>query len=84
MTIGAYDYDVTLGPNPDFLVVSCFKILWTATSFCISFYFTQKLVECHKEVCNTLGIAPETFELSMGMSSDYQHAVNISIILLYF
>lgn len=20
MTIGAYDYDVTLGPNPDFLV----------------------------------------------------------------
>lgn len=55
MTIGAYDYDVTLGPNPDFL----------------------KLIECHKDVCNTLGIAPETFELSMGMSSDYQHAITL-------
>jgi len=22
MTIGAYDYDMTLGPNPDFLVLS--------------------------------------------------------------
>jgi len=55
MTIGAYDYDVTLGPNPDFL----------------------RLVECHKEVCNTLGLQPETFELSMGMSSDYQHAIEL-------
>ncbi|KAI9561729.1 hypothetical protein GHT06_012690 [Daphnia sinensis] len=55
MTIGAYDYDVTLGPNPDFL----------------------KLVECHKEICHTLDIQPGSLELSMGMSSDYEHAIEL-------
>ncbi|XP_057376275.1 pyridoxal phosphate homeostasis protein-like [Daphnia carinata] len=55
MTIGAYDYDVTLGPNPDFL----------------------KLVKCHKEICHTLDIQPESLELSMGMSSDYEHAIEL-------
>lgn len=55
MTIGAYDYDVTLGPNPDFL----------------------KLVECHKEICHILDILPGSLELSMGMSSDYEHAIEL-------
>ncbi|XP_032794388.1 pyridoxal phosphate homeostasis protein [Daphnia magna] len=55
MTIGAYDYDVTLGPNPDFL----------------------KLVECHKEICHILDIQPGSLELSMGMSSDYEHAIEL-------
>ena len=74
MTIGAYDYDVTLGPNPDFLVTKF--LLHQSCNFILHiFYIFQKLVECHKEVCNTLGLTPETFELSMGMSSDYQHAV---------
>lgn len=55
MTIGAYDYDTSLGPNPDFL----------------------KLLECHKEVTQALGVSPDTLELSMGMSSDFEHAIEL-------
>jgi hypothetical protein len=54
MTIGAYDYDVSRGPNPDFL----------------------KLLACHKSVCEELGVNPQDLELSMGMSSDFEHAVS--------
>jgi len=60
MTIGAYNYDVSLGPNPDFL----------------------KLVECRKKLCSDLGKEEQFLELSMGMSSDFEHAVNISLIQL--
>ena len=32
-------------------------------------------MECHKEVCQTFELDPKSLELSMGMSTDYQHAV---------
>lgn len=53
MTIGEYGYDISKGPNPDFL----------------------SLVECRKKVCENLGLDQKNVELSMGMSSDYEHAV---------
>lgn len=53
MTIGMYGYDVSKGPNPDFL---CLK-------------------ECRENVSKELGIELANMELSMGMSSDYEHAV---------
>ncbi|CAG9569543.1 unnamed protein product [Danaus chrysippus] len=53
MTIGQYDYDVSQGPNPDFLT----------------------LASCRKEVCEKLGLDIKDVELSMGMSSDYEHAI---------
>ena len=34
------------------------------------------MIECHKEISLTLGLQRESLELSMGMSSDYEHAVN--------
>jgi len=53
MTIGAYNYDLSLGPNPDFL----------------------SLVECHKQLYSDG--TDEVSELSMGMSSDYEHAIEL-------
>ncbi|XP_071090328.1 pyridoxal phosphate homeostasis protein-like isoform X1 [Haliotis cracherodii] len=53
MTIGAYDYDLSKGPNPDF----------------------QCLVRCREEVCEKLRLQQEDMELSMGMSGDYEHAI---------
>ncbi|XP_074642029.1 pyridoxal phosphate homeostasis protein-like [Tubulanus polymorphus] len=53
MTIGAFDHDLSSGPNPDF----------------------QKLVQCRKDVCNNLKLDENDFELSMGMSNDFEHAI---------
>ncbi|XP_076244926.1 pyridoxal phosphate homeostasis protein isoform X2 [Calliopsis andreniformis] len=55
MTIGMYGYDVTKGPNPDFL---CLK-------------------ECRQNVSKKLNINLECIELSMGMSNDYEQAVEM-------
>lgn len=55
MTIGQYGYDVSNGPNPDFL---CLK-------------------KCRDDVCKELGLDSKNVELSMGMSTDYEHAVTI-------
>ena len=53
MTIGAYGFDPSQGPNPDFL----------------------SLVTCRKSVSQSLSIAEEDMHLSMGMSTDFEHAV---------
>lgn len=53
MTIGQYNYDLSKGPNPDFLT----------------------LAKCRKEVCEKLNLDINEVELSMGMSSDFEHAV---------
>ncbi|XP_047512796.1 pyridoxal phosphate homeostasis protein [Pieris napi] len=55
MTIGQYDYDVSLGPNPDFLL----------------------LAKCREEVCQNLNLDINDVELSMGMSADYEHAIEL-------
>ncbi|KAL3315603.1 hypothetical protein Ciccas_005766 [Cichlidogyrus casuarinus] len=34
-----------------------------------------KLVQCRKELSEFLNVQPETFDLSMGMSTDFEHAV---------
>lgn len=54
MTIGEYGYDVSKGPNPDFLT----------------------LKECKIKVCNELNLDSKIVELSMGMSTDFEHAVS--------
>lgn len=54
MTIGEYGYDVSKGPNPDFLT----------------------LKECKANVCKDLNIDTKKVELSMGMSTDFEHAVS--------
>lgn len=41
-------------------------------------FFYQKLLECHKEVSLALNILPESLELSMGMSADFEHAVSVN------
>ncbi|KAH7636227.1 hypothetical protein HUG17_10197 [Dermatophagoides farinae] len=53
MTIGIYDYDVSLGPNPDFL----------------------KLIQIRKEVCHLFNKPENEIELSMGMTTDFEHAI---------
>lgn len=55
MTIGQYNYDLSKGPNPDFL----------------------KLANCRKEVCEKLNLDINEVELSMGMSSDFEHAIEL-------
>ncbi|OWR42185.1 proline synthetase co-transcribed bacterial protein [Danaus plexippus plexippus] len=55
MTIGQYDYDITKGPNPDFLT----------------------LASCRNEVCEKLRLNIKDVELSMGMSSDFEHAIEL-------
>lgn len=54
MTIGKYGYDVSQGPNPDFIL----------------------LAKCKEDLCQELNLPASQVELSMGMSSDYEHAVN--------
>lgn len=53
MTIGMFGYDLTNGPNPDFL---CLK-------------------ECRNKVSEELNIDLTKIELSMGMSNDFEHAI---------
>ncbi|XP_034256528.1 pyridoxal phosphate homeostasis protein [Thrips palmi] len=55
MTIGQYNFDLSTGPNPDFL----------------------SLVACRKEVASKLGLEENSLELSMGMSTDYEHAIEL-------
>ncbi|XP_026754086.2 pyridoxal phosphate homeostasis protein [Galleria mellonella] len=55
MTIGQYDYDVSKGPNPDFLTLS----------------------KCRQELCENLNLDINKVELSMGMSSDFEHAIEL-------
>ncbi|XP_039760629.1 pyridoxal phosphate homeostasis protein [Pararge aegeria] len=55
MTIGQYDYDTSLGPNPDFL----------------------SLVKCRQEVSEKLNLDINDVELSMGMSTDFEHAIEL-------
>ncbi|KAK7863757.1 hypothetical protein R5R35_011158 [Gryllus longicercus] len=55
MTIGMYGYDVSLGPNPDFIT----------------------LKEVRKDVSEALNRSEETMELSMGMSDDFEHAIEM-------
>lgn len=62
MTIGAYGYDPSNGPNPDFLT----------------------LKKCQENVSNELGFDVNNIELSMGMSTDYEHAVSVIIKIIFF
>lgn len=55
MTIGKYGYDISQGPNPDFLL----------------------LVKCKDDLCRELELPADQVELSMGMSSDYDHAIEL-------
>lgn len=55
MTIGQYGFDVSSGPNPDFL----------------------SLVACRKDVASKLGLEENSLNLSMGMSTDYEHAIEL-------
>ncbi|KAK0183224.1 hypothetical protein PV327_001285 [Microctonus hyperodae] len=55
MTIGAYGYDPTNGPNPDFVT----------------------LKNCRDDICKELNLSKDDVELSMGMSTDYEHAIEL-------
>ncbi|XP_022086653.1 pyridoxal phosphate homeostasis protein-like [Acanthaster planci] len=55
MTIGAFDHDLSKGPNPDF----------------------QTLIKCREDICSKFGLPKESIELSMGMSNDFEHAIEV-------
>ncbi|KAI1285940.1 hypothetical protein HDE_11334 [Halotydeus destructor] len=55
MTIGAFDHDLSAGPNPDF----------------------QTLIQCRQEVCKELNLDISSVDLSMGMSGDFEHAIEV-------
>ncbi|CAG9854251.1 unnamed protein product [Phyllotreta striolata] len=55
MTIGKFGYDLSNGPNPDFI---CLK-------------------KCREDLCQKLGIDWKNVELSMGMSDDFEHAIEL-------
>ena len=44
--------------------------------FTCGFRFLQRLIACKQEVCTALPLDAESLELSMGMSADFEHAVN--------
>lgn len=37
------------------------------------------LLDCKKEICDQFQINPDEFEVSMGMSSDFEQAVSIGL-----
>lgn len=55
MTIGQFGYDLSRGPNPDFL---CLR-------------------KCREELCNELNLSWKDVGLSMGMSDDFEHAIDL-------
>lgn len=55
MTIGKFGFDLSQGPNPDFI---CLK-------------------NVRSTVCEALDLNSETVELSMGMSDDFEHAIEM-------
>ncbi|XP_068238066.1 pyridoxal phosphate homeostasis protein isoform X2 [Palaemon carinicauda] len=55
MTIGAFDHDLSKGPNPDF----------------------QCLLKCRAAVCEAQCMEAKDIELSMGMSNDFEHAIDV-------
>jgi len=55
MTIGIYNYDTSLGPNPDFL----------------------SLVQSREHILEELKLDKNHFEMSMGMSNDFEHAIQL-------
>ncbi|KAF7273194.1 hypothetical protein GWI33_014085 [Rhynchophorus ferrugineus] len=55
MTIGMFGYDLSKGPNPDFLT----------------------LRKCKEDLCTELGLNKSEVQLSMGMSNDFEHAIEL-------
>jgi len=43
----------------------------------------QALIDCRKNVCDSLKLNPFEIELSMGMSDDFEHAVSIQFISIF-
>lgn len=55
MTIGAFGFDYSTGPNPDFV----------------------SLKNVHKQICEENNLEPNAVQVSMGMSDDFENAVEI-------
>lgn len=58
MTIGAFDHDLTVGPNPDFQVTHLTRLTQRAelTSFCIV------VLVCFCSVTSSIGLQPDKWE----------------------
>ena len=44
----------------------------------LKYFIFQKLVEHRVKVCEAFSLEPSQVELSMGMSTDFEHAVSLS------
>ncbi|EDW39376.1 GL14062 [Drosophila persimilis] len=55
MTIGAFGFDYSTGPNPDFV----------------------SLMEVHRSICEANSLTPNSVLVSMGMSNDYDRAIEM-------
>lgn len=85
MTIGSFGHDLSKGPNPDFQVcpileITCGQVLAFGkprVKFSGSLSF-QMLISLRQELCEKLNLPIEKVELSMGMSTDFQHAVSLA------
>ncbi|KAL5284322.1 PROSC family protein [Megaselia abdita] len=55
MTIGAFGFDYSKGPNPDFVA----------------------LMKCHAQICEESAVRPEDLQVSMGMSDDFEKAIEM-------
>ncbi|XP_043654491.1 pyridoxal phosphate homeostasis protein [Drosophila teissieri] len=55
MTIGAYGFDYSNGPNPDFV----------------------SLMQVHRSICEAHSLAPDSVLVSMGMSNDFDKAIEM-------
>ncbi|XP_053954700.1 pyridoxal phosphate homeostasis protein isoform X1 [Anastrepha ludens] len=53
MTIGAFGFDYSKGPNPDFI----------------------SLMSVHNQICTENGLEPSAVQVSMGMSDDFEKAI---------
>ncbi|KAH8278674.1 hypothetical protein KR018_006771 [Drosophila ironensis] len=60
MTIGAFGFDYSKGPNPDFV----------------------SLMQVHRSICEANSLAPDSVLVSMGMSNDYDKAVEMGSTVL--
>ena len=86
MTIGSFDHDLSTGMSSYASKVGE-KILVAELRCISSSYFSislvgpnpdfVKLIETRDSICGELNLQPDDFELSMGMSGDFEHAIHL-------
>ena len=88
MTIGSFDHDLSTGMRLPIMSAKWkerFSCGGAKTHFFLLFSISLvgpnpdfvKLIETRDSICGELNLQPDDYELSMGMSGDFEHAIHL-------